>query len=200
MGHLLKVWSYLSSPLFIPLLVSVWFLSYASGLSHPPTILKLYLISIFTVAIPLFVYGLLKLLKQANSVHLSTTKERILPLLIYGLLIIAILKTVFNDGNFQPLYYFFIGILISTMVALILSLFRFKVSLHVMAMSGALAFITILSMYLGIDLVYLICGLSVAVGLTATSRLYMKAHQPIELVFGFLLGISIQVMTAAYYV
>ncbi len=200
MGWFLRSWSYLSNPLFIPLLVSLWFMSYASGLENPSTILKLYLITIFTVGIPLFVYGLLKISKLANSVHLSTTKERLVPLLIYGILIIVIIRTVFNDGNLQPLYYFFIGILMSTMVALILTLFRFKISLHLMSFTGAYAFLIILSVYLNLNLVWLICGLSIALGLTATSRLYMKAHEPVELIFGSLLGAAIQIMVASYYV
>jgi len=201
MRWFLRVWSFVSSPLLIPLLVSVWFLSYTSGGLGDSTILpKLYIIATLTVGIPLVFYFLLYYFKLANSIELSTTRERLVPLVIYGILIIAILKLVFYDGQFLPLYYFFIGILMSTIISLIMALFQFKISLHMMAISGTAAFVMILSFYLQVELIYQLIVLSVAIGLTATSRLSMKAHSPIELIFGTVLGIAVQVMAATFYV
>jgi len=201
MRWFLRVWSFVSSPLLIPLLVSVWFLSYTSrGLGDSTILPKLYIIATLTVGIPLVFYFLLYYFKLANSIELSTTRERLVPLVIYGILIIAILKLVFYDGQFLPLYYFFIGILMSTIISLIMALFQFKISLHMMAISGTAAFVMILSFYLQVELIYQLIVLSVAIGLTATSRLSMKAHSPIELIFGTVLGIAVQVMAATFYV
>jgi len=201
MERLLRVWSYISSPLLIPILISSWFLSYtSSGLLDPVILSKLYIIGALTVGLPLVIYFVLYYFKLVNTVDLSTTRERLIPLVIYGLLIICILKLVFNDGQFLPLYYFFIGILMSTIVALIMALFQFKISLHMMAICGATAFVMLLSFYLQVNLIYLLIGLSIAAGLTATSRLYTKAHSPIELVFGTVFGIAVQIMVAIFYI
>ncbi|PRP67479.1 hypothetical protein [Nonlabens agnitus] len=200
MKWFLRVWSFISSPLLVPLAISIWFLSYAGSFSDPVIKLKLYIIALFTVGIPLLLYAVLYSLKLADSIHLSSTKERLIPLLIYGILIITIVKLAFDDGMFMPLYFFFIGILMSTIIALILALFQFKISLHMMGMAGALAFVILLGFYLKVDLIYYVIGLAIATGLTATSRLSMKAHTPAELIFGTVMGIAVQVVVAAYYV
>lgn len=158
------------------------------------------MIVIFSVIIPLLLYGILKWFKLADDVHLSSTKERLIPLLIYGITIIAIIRMVFNDGLSQPLYYYFIGILMSTVIALILALFQFKISLHMMGMSGTLAFVIVLSVYLQVDLMYYLVGLSIATGLTATSRLSIDAHAPVELIFGTIVGAAVQIIVAAIYI
>jgi hypothetical protein len=200
MKWFLRLWSFISSPLFIPLLVSIWYLSYSEGLGAPDVLLKIYIIGITTAAIPLVIYTILKILKLANSVHLSSTKERLIPLVIYAILIIIVLRGVFQDGILSPLYYFFIGLLMATIVALVLALFQFKISLHMMGISGALGFVVMMSLLIGIPLIYLIVGLSIATGLTATSRLYMKAHNSTELIFGTAAGLVIQLGVASYYV
>ncbi|WP_194851837.1 hypothetical protein [Nonlabens antarcticus] len=200
MKWFLRFWSYISSPLLIPLLVSVWFLSYSEGIGNPNVPLKLYIIGITTTAIPLVIYTVLKILKLADSVHLSSTKERLIPLVIYAILIIILLRGVFQDSIYGPLYYFFIGLLMSTIVALVLAIFQFKISLHMMGIAGALGFVIAISLLIGIPLLYSIIGLSVATGLTASSRLSMKAHTVAELVCGTIAGLLIQISLAAYYI
>lgn len=148
----------------------------------------------------MLMYAVLYTFKLADSIHLSTTKERLIPLMVYGLFIIAIIRLAFDDGMFMPLYFFFIGILMSTIIALILALFQFKISLHMMSIAGALSFVILLGFYLNVDLIYYVIGLSIATGLTATSRLSMKAHTPAELIFGTVMGIAVQVVVAAYYI
>jgi hypothetical protein len=200
MKWFLRFWSLISSPLFIPLLVSIWFLSYSEGLGAPDVLLKIYIIAITTAAIPLVVYTILKILSLANSIHLSSTKERLIPLVIYAILIVVVIQGVFQDGIHSPLYYFFIGLLMATIVALVLALFQFKISLHMMGIAGALGFAMMMSLLIGVPLTYLIIGLSIATGLTATSRLYMKAHNSRELIFGTATGLVIQIGIASYYI
>ncbi len=199
MKWLLRSWSFLSSPLFLPLLVSVWFFSYADSLQNPTIVLKLYMIAVLTAAIPLVIYTLLKVTKMVDSVHLSSTKERLIPLAIYAMLIIVLLRGVFNDGRHLPLYYFFIGLLMATIVALVMALFKFKISLHMMGIAGILGFVIMISVLGNIPLTYWIIGLCVASGLTATSRLYMEAHSPMELAFGTIAGLFIQISIAYSY-
>jgi len=200
MKWFLKCWSFLSSPLFVPLFVSLWFFHYSDGLDNPAALLKIYLIAVLTAAIPLIIYTLLKILKVVDSIHLSSTKERLIPLVIYAVLLIVVLRGVFRDGLHEPLYYFFIGMLMCTIVALVLALFRFKISLHMMGMAGALGFVIMISVLIGMPLMYVIIGLGIATGLTATSRLSMEAHSPSELIFGTATGLLVQIGLAVYYI
>ena len=152
MKWFLKLWSYIVNPLFIPSLVSLWYFNF-NYYNDPESVqLKLYLIVILTAAIPLLVYTILKILGMVNSVHLSSTKERITPLLVYMILLVILLRGAFRDGLHLSLYYFFIGILIATLVATLMTAMRYKISLHLMATGGILGFLIMLSFIQGISL------------------------------------------------
>ena len=66
------------------------------------------------------------------------------------------------------------------------------------ASGGILGFLLMLSYTKGIDLLPHIAIMAIAAGLTATSRLSMKAHKGHELIFGFVLGLISQILVVAY--
>ena len=196
----LRLWSYTVNPLFIPSLVSLWYFNF-NYYSDPESVrLKLYLILILTAAIPLLIYTMLKILGWVESIHLSRTKERILPLCIYMVLLIMLLRGAFTDGMHAALYYFFIGVLIASLVATLITTLRYKISLHLMATGGVLGFLVMLSFTQGISLLLPLAIMGIVSGLTATSRLSMKAHKGHELIFGFSLGLLSQVLAFSYFV
>jgi hypothetical protein len=69
-----------------------------------------------------------------------------------------------------------------------------------LAMGGALGFVLMLSINLGITFLNTIVFLIIASGITASSRLLMKAHEGHELWFGIALGLASQVIAASYYI
>ena len=198
MKWFLTLWSYIVNPIFIPSLVSLWYFNFSYYSDADSVKLQLYLIVILTAAIPLFIYSILKVLGIVKSVHLSTTGERITPLIVYAILLIMLLRTAFVNGLHLSLYNFFLGTLIATIVATILTSIRYKISLHLMATGGTLGFLIMLSYTLGINLLIEIAALGIISGLTATSRLSMKAHNSHQLIFGFLLGLLSQVLAFSY--
>lgn len=200
MGKFLRAWSYIANPIFIPSLVSIWYFNYADVYDPEQARLTLYFIALLTAAIPLLIYLILKVLRLVKSIHLSTPRERIIPLVIYSILLIVLLRSVFENQIHATLYYFFLGVLAASMVAIVLSLVRYKISLHMMAMGGMLGFAISIMIVLGIPIIYLILGISIAAGLTASSRLHMKAHKGHELVFGFMVGLLAQLSMASYLV
>ena len=196
----LRLWSYIVNPLFIPSLVSLWYFNF-NYYSDPESVrLKLYLILILTAAIPLLIYTMLKILGWVESIHLSRTKERILPLCIYMVLLIMLLRGAFTDGMHAALYYFFIGVLIASLVATLITTLRYKISLHLMATGGVLGFLVMLSFTQGISLLLPLAIMGIVSGLTATSRLSMQAHKGHEFIFGFSLGLLSQVLAFSYFV
>ncbi len=199
MGRILRLWSFIANPIFVPALVSLWYFNYADFYDPEQARYELYLITLLTAAIPLLIYLILKVLKLVRSIHLESARERVIPLGIYTALLIILLRSVFNDFSHLALYYFFLAVLAATIVAGVLSIARYKISLHLMAMGGMLGFSITLTIVAGIPMLYYILGIIIASGLTASSRLYMKAHRGHELVFGFLVGLVAQLTMAQYY-
>jgi hypothetical protein len=194
----LRLWSYIVNPLFIPSLVALWYFNFNYYNDAESVQLKLYLIVILTAAIPLLIYTLLKILGFVKSIHLSSTKERITPLIVYLILLLMLLRGVFKDGMHLSLYVFFLGTFIATLVATLLTSFKYKISLHLLATGGVLGFLIMLSFTRGISLLLPMAFMGIVCGLTATSRLSMKAHKGHQLIFGFALGLVSQVLAFSY--
>ncbi|AZQ43430.1 hypothetical protein [Nonlabens ponticola] len=200
MKWFLKAWSYVVNPLFVPAAVSIWYLSY-QGINQEPSLdFKMYMIVVVTMVLPLLAYTALKILKKVDSIHLPNVKDRLIPLVVYCILIIFLLKGILDDDTDFALYYFYVGILMSSVAALVLGIVHFKCSLHMMAVAGATTFIIMLAIVLELNLIYLITSLILIAGLTATSRLSMKAHDGYELAIGTALGIIPQVIVSIYYI
>lgn len=198
MKRFLSLWSYIVNPIFIPSLVSLWYFNFNYYSDVESVRLKLYLIVILTAAIPLLIYTILKILGIVKSVHLSTTKERITPLLVHIILLLILLRGVFRDGLHLSLYYFFLGTFIATLVATLITMFRYKISLHLLACGGVLGFLIMLSFTQGMSLLLPMAVIGMVSGFTATSRLSMKAHKGHELIFGFSIGLISQVLAFSY--
>lgn len=199
MKAFLRFWSYLANPLFIPSLVSLWYFLFASFTDGTVIELKMYLILILTAVIPMLIFAILKILGIVQSIHLPEIKERITPLAAYAVLLLILIRGGFNDGFHKPLYYFFLGVFISSVVAFTLAFLKYKLSLHMMAMGGALGFAFMLHASIQVPGVLAIAVLFILAGLTATSRLSMKAHKGHELIFGFSVGLAAQLMTGIYF-
>jgi len=65
---------------------------------------------------------------------------------------------------------------------------KFKASLHMIGITSLAVFVMMLSSYLEIDTTYTFAFLIVCMGFVASSRLYMKAHTPKELIVGIIIG------------
>ncbi|WP_417884809.1 hypothetical protein [Zunongwangia sp.] len=149
---------------------------------------KLLAITIITIFIPLVFFFLLKNLGKVSSFSLNKVKERKLPLLASCLLNYMVLQQVFDQYNYPEAYLFFEGILISSSIALVASIFKIKISLHMMGLSGLSCFLLGIGHYFDLNMVLPIAFLLVIIGLTASSRMYFKAHNKIELMLGILCG------------
>lgn len=167
----------------------------------PEPILRARVISIFflTVILPILLYFLLKTLKQVDSIYLQKVRNRIIPLALNCIITILILIRVVPANEFLELYYFFVGILLSSLACLILAILDFKASIHMIASGGVLMFFIALSIHFSINISGSIALMCLIVGAVATSRLHMRAHSKIELLFGFLIGLIPQLIVLNYW-
>ncbi|QCE40760.1 hypothetical protein [Psychroserpens sp. NJDZ02] len=200
MKWLIKTISVVFHPIIMPLL-AIHFYFKKSPRFIPEDLVYAKLISLFilSVVLPIMVYFLLKTLGKTESIHLKTTKERILPLLVNCAIIILILYRVFPENQIPELYFFFIGILLSSVTCLILAILKFKASIHLIATGGVFMFFIAFAIHFSININGSLALFAIITGAVATSRLYLEAHSVKELLAGLLIGIIPQLIVLQYW-
>ena len=200
-NQLLKSISFIFHPLLMPLLGVIFYFSKTPRFIPDPVLkAKLFSITILTVILPMLLYYLLKTLKKVDSVYLETTDERKLPLLLNCLIIVLVLVRVLPQHEIQELYFFFIGILISTITCFALAIVKFKASIHMIASAGFFMFAVALAIHFKVNINGTIALMCIILGAIATSRLHLKAHTPLELIIGFFVGMMPQLILLNYWI
>ncbi|MGE5943639.1 MAG: hypothetical protein ACM31G_04790 [Flavobacteriales bacterium] len=182
-------------------LLGVLFYFKVSPKFFPKEIIYAKIISLFilTFVLPILLYFLLKTLSRVNSIELETTKERILPLAINCLIILLVLERVISSNEIVELYFFFLGILISTLTCLILAIMKLKASIHMIGVAGVFMFFIALSIHFSININGTLALMSIVTGAIATSRLHLNAHGYKELILGLFVGMLPQLLLINYW-
>ncbi len=197
-----KFLSYVFHPLFIPIYVFVWmhqrFPMEFAGMDQHTFNVKAFGVFWTTAFFPAFVVFILWRLKMISSIHMNSSKERIIPYVatMFFYWWMWYLSRNFTDQA-SALKFFYFGIFLATVPGLILNNF-FKISMHGMGMGGFFA-VVLLTMYhyhlyLGLDLAIV----TLIVGLIMSARLSLGAHNSFELYSGFFVGIVSQLI--AYWI
>jgi membrane-associated HD superfamily phosphohydrolase len=184
----------------MPLLGVIFYFS-KSPRFFPEELVKAKLISIFilTFLLPILVFYLLKTLGKTDTIYLEKTRERILPLAINASIILLILTRVLPENQIIELYYFFIGILISTLACLGFALFKLKISIHMLSFTAVFAFAIGLAIHFSININGSLALMALLMGAVATSRLHLKAHSFTELILGCVVGAFPQFLIYNYW-
>ncbi len=194
MKKLLKIASYLFHPIWMPFAGSLFYFLFIPRFFPEEVVkAKLMAIAIITIFIPIVFYFLLKNLGKASNIFLENVKERRWPLFFFMLLCIMVLNQILNLYNYPALFYYFVGILASTFICYIFTWLGTKVSLHMVGLSGLLMFIIGFCVYFHLYFIYTISFILIILGLTASSRLYYKAHSNWEISLGILVGLIPQI-------
>ena len=195
MSAFLRFAAYLFHPLLMPLLGVIIYYKVTPRYIEPEIIkAKIFAIIIVTILIPIITFFLLKNLQIVSHISLKNIKERKFPLMIQTLLLLLVIKMVFSAYESPELYFFFVGILFSTIAALVLVLLKYKVSLHQMGISGLTLFIIALSVHFNKNYLFEIAFLFFTNGWVASSRLHTNSHTITELITGFFLGVIPQLI------
>ncbi len=200
MDRLLKSISYIFHPLIMPLLGVIFYFS-KSPRYIPFDIIQAKVVSLFilTVILPILIYFLLKTIGLVKTINLKTTKERVYPLILNGVVLLIILQRIITPSQVIELYFFFVGILISNMACLLLAILNFKASIHMIAISGLFMFFIALSIHFSININGTLAFMVIIMGAVATSRLHLKAHTSLELILGVFIGIIPQLILVNYW-
>jgi hypothetical protein len=192
---LLPLFSYVFHPVFISVYATIIYL-FLKG-SYFVNQEKLYVLSqvvIITVLIPILFFLILKSYKKIDSVMLYEVSQRKIPLVLECFLIIFLVKKFIVINHYPELHFYFLGCLLSTLLALLLLFANIKASLHILAISSLTLFAAGLSLHLQSENCILISFLIFMAGFVATSRLEMKAHTFKELTIGLFLGSTPQLL------
>lgn len=192
----LPAFSYIFHPIFVSLYGTLFYFLIAQNYTYEGTTVYLTLIqvSILTLFLPLALFFLLVSVGIVKSFTEATIKERQLPVAIHALLLFVLLKFSVSLDYIPELYYYFLGGLISALLALIAILMKHKTSLHMIGISALTTFIYFLCMYHHLPFINTLAFAIVCMGLVATSRLYMKSHTPTELITGSIIGMFPQII------
>lgn len=200
MGKILKYASYIFHPLFMPFFGVAIYYCYTSKFYELGYVQnRLLQLFILTVIIPLLLFRVLKKLNLVSSIMAESVNERKLPYLIGTLLNLYIAQFVFKSSSEPELHYFFAGITYTSIALLILSLIKYKASLHMAGIGGLTMFTFALSIHFQTDMIIIIGLLFLLNGLIASSRLFLKAHTNAELIIGAIMGLLPQFTMMIYW-
>ncbi|RMA66280.1 hypothetical protein [Ulvibacter antarcticus] len=195
MNYFLRFGAYILHPLLMPLIGCVIYFSITPRFIEIDIMrARVFAVAIITLFIPIISFFLLKNLNIVQSIHLIEVKERKYPLMIHCLLILLIIKMVFDPYESPELYYFFVGILFAAVTALILVFLKFKISLHQMGVAGLTMFLIALGVHFKINILGTIALFFIANGWVASSRLHTNSHNYPELIAGFFVGVIPQLI------
>ena len=199
-NFLLKSISFVFHPLIMPLLgVMFYFHKTPRYIPKPIQNAKIFSIVILTIILPILLFFLLKTINKVDSIYLKSTKERLIPLLINCVITTLILIRVLTPNEIVELYYFFLGILCSTLACFIMAVFKVKASIHMIASSGFFMFAVAVGLNYKININGTIALMMIIIGAIATSRLHLKAHTNQELIIGLITGLFPQILFMKYW-
>ncbi|AWH84086.1 hypothetical protein HYN59_02710 [Flavobacterium album] len=194
MKRLLTVFSHLFHPLFIPAYATLFYFVITKDFFYQHEIYLVFIqVLILTMLLPMSVFYLLRSLSLVKTKMLVDKKERKLPLAFYAVLLFILIKHSFSVLVLPELYYYFVGVLVSVVLALALLLFGRKASLHMIAISSLTLFIIGISAYYHVTFLYLIAFCIICSGFVASSRLRDNGDGMGSVILGTAIGILPQV-------
>ena len=197
---ILPIFSYIFHPIFVSLYGALFYFLITKNFFYPSQIyVTLLQVTILTLFLPLSIYFLFRSLGIVSSFTEATLKERRMPIAVQAIMLLILLRFSVSKEVTVELYYFFLGGLISGVLALASVVLKFKASLHMIGITALTAFTYGLSVYYKLPFVNLFAFCIVCIGLVASSRLYMKAHNYTELIVGLLIGLIPQVYLYRYW-
>ena len=196
--------SYIFHPLFMPIngLMLTYFFGNIPGFNIYSTDLDkdiahkaLWSVFIVTGILPVIFSAVLKIVGVISSLHMPKKEERILPFLLTGSLyygVIYLFTSYWKLPLHTLIYQFMFGATLAILIGMIIT-YRWKISAHMIGIGGVVGIITILSKY-GEVLISLLAITIFIAGLIAFGRLQLKAHSIKQIIAGFLLGFSCEML------
>lgn len=196
-----RLLSVLGHPLWMPVVGCLfYFYAIPNYLDQQIITAKLVAVVILTIFLPIVFLFIAKNLRLIKNYTLSDVRERRFFIMFFILLVLILLNNILDVYNYRTLFYFFSGILFSGIISLLFSMFRVKISLHALGISGLVCFIIGLSLSFQEPMIFSISLFIIFLGLVSSSRLYERAHTFPEVLIGIVAGVLPQMYFFSYWV
>ena len=196
-----KLISFVFHPIIVPISSALlYFIIIPNHIPKAFSYRVLGLIFISTYVLPIILLFILKKIKFVEDFYLNSINERKFLVGFFTILSFLLGNLLSNNGfiNISILAYFFYACGLALAIVYILFLFKIKTSLHTLALAGQISFISVISFQYKHNLLFLIIGLFILLGVVATARLKLKAHTLQEVVTGFIVGFLSQIVLYVY--
>jgi len=194
-----KLISYILHPIIVPIIGTLlYFIILPRHTSRTMEITIILYVFFGTYLLPLLFLSALKKYKAIKSFKLIRIEERKSPVL-FLIFVTSLLGTIFYRGRITvDLTLFLFGSSLALMVVYLLLFRKFKVSLHMVGIGGLIGFILFFSYKYTINNLLTLSFLFIITGLIGHSRLSLKAHNQKEIYWGFIIGLSSQLIVYIY--
>ena len=190
-----KLVSYTLHPVIFPTIGSFLYFFLTPGhFSSQQKNIILLVIFLGTYLLPLLMLLVLKRFNAITSYHLKTIEERKFPIVFLAVVSLMMGRMLLRTQAADLLAYSFIGGAIALVVTYLLLFKNIKTSLHTMGIGSLIGLIMSISIEYKINYTGIIAFLFILFGLLAYSRLYLKAHSPLEVYLGLIIGIFSQLL------
>lgn len=180
-------------PIVLPTLgVFIYFVFVSQSFEKRLQLIVLGLVFTLTYLVPLLMLLLLKKFRFIKDFQVSTIKERRFPIIFMMLLLYFLGNSIVQIPTIRNLGILFFGTSLSLTCIYVLFSLKLKSSLHLVSMGNMIGFFLIMTNINSLSMLPIIILLILLSGILASSRMYLKAHTPIELLIGFSLGIICQ--------
>ena len=214
MRKISQLLSIIFHPLTIPtyvLLILLWINPYIFGVnSAKDHLIFIFLVVISTLILPGLSVAMMLFTGLIKSIHSEDNRDRIGPF-IAALIFYLWMYINFKSNPDVPLAYsfFILGSIIAMSLAFVINVFM-KISLHTLAMGGVCAMALLIYYYFSyqtigmqipllgsreVNIGILVIFIVLLSGIVGTARLFLKAHKPVEIYSGYILGF-LSMMTA----
>ena len=180
-------------PIVLPTLgVFLYFVFVSQSFDKRLQLIVLGLVFALTYVVPVLLLLFLRNFGFIKDFQVSTIKERRFPVIFMILLLYFLGNTIIQIPTIRNLGILFYGTSLSLICIYILFSVKLKSSLHLVSMGNMIGFFLIMTNINSLSMLPIIILLILLSGILASSRLYLKAHTPVELLIGFFLGIVCQ--------
>ena len=197
------VLSVIFQPLLIPTIIFALLFYVIPEATSVPRSVKgsvMFLVMATTLLIPLISVIGMRLTNTIESVHMRTIKDRVFPFSMVTLFYLITTYFFTSRLDFDPLLGFTLSVITACIVVLTIITFFWKISAHTTGLAGMLAIVIVLNLkFNSTNLLYPLILSIMLCGAVMSSRLYLNAHRPLEVLAGFVLGFSICFFSFYYF-
>jgi hypothetical protein len=180
-------------PIVLPTLgVFLYFVFVSQSFEKRLQLIVLGLVFALTYVVPVLLLLFLRNFGFIKDFQVSTIKERRFPVIFMIFLLYFLGNTIIQIPTIRNLGILFYGTSLSLTCIYLLFSVKLKSSLHLVSMGNMIGFFLIMTNINSLSMLPIIILLILLSGILASSRLYLKAHTPVELLIGFSLGIICQ--------